>query len=135
MAMPSHMTFRIDREIQKSFVHLCEQRGTTASIVIREFIDQQLNSTDAFSRWLDAGNAMKQRHSDEKERLIAEGEALDVRHKTEKRKAEALDTVQQIEVDMRHSKERRELDTKIEAVLERQDGEKFAHKHQKALAA
>ncbi len=130
MTMPSHMTFRIDRDIQKSFVHLCEQRGTTASIVIRDFIDQQLKSTDAVSRWLDAGNAMRQRHSDEKKRLVAKGEALDARHSAERRKAEALDTVQQIEIDMRQSRERRELDAEIDAVLERQDSEKFAHKHQ-----
>lgn len=130
------MALRVPPELRIDFVRLCELQGSSASAEIRKFMEERVaKASDKVSDWFSAGNAMNQRHASEKQGLVDKQHALEAKHAAEARKAESLDIIQQIEVDRRHSQERRELDAEIEATLERQDREKFVHKHQRALAA
>lgn len=129
------MSFRVPPEIRRDFINICEQQGSSASAEIRLFMEQRIASTsDDVSNWFETLNAMSRRHVDEKQAGVEKRHLLKVKQAAEAKRAESEDIMQQMEVDRRHSLERRELDAEIEAMLERQSNEKFAHKHKRALA-
>lgn len=130
------MAIRIPEQMRKEFVQFCEASGTSASGEIRAFIERQLAAKPLLiDGWLNNGKEISNRHAQEREVLLQRRRTMNERHALEIKGAEAADTIEQIEVDRRHGRERLEMDTAIEATCERHSGEKFAHKHSRTLSA